>query len=301
MTLDEGIERFIFTVATGRCGQASLTQLVQNHVPGCYPAFEEPQVRSILPRPFDTYERLFRRRFVETHELLGRGKVLRAFESDDHDYIDAIVARRLRFTRNAMMQRRATLYFDISKFFARGLHVGFLKAAKRYALVNLVRDPIQNMRSFLNRDKRFTLDNSLPEARSNILRISSPDLAPGEFYLWSWCELNLRYERMSQSNAVTHAIEILTEHLEDAQRMNAAFDALGLVHSPVVPLLPDNTNLEKGLPATTATEADIKLFECFLDRIPTQLRDRIPYLKGYDPWAIHEFRNAKERAPARAQ
>src|SRR3954462_8608603 len=50
-------ERFIFTVATGRCGQNSLTELVENHVPGCYPAFEEPNIVPLLSWPFDAYER----------------------------------------------------------------------------------------------------------------------------------------------------------------------------------------------------------------------------------------------------
>lgn len=292
--------RFIFTVATGRCGQASLTQLVQNHVTGCYPAFEEPQIFPILPRPFDTYERLFRRRFIETHELLGRGKILTAFEDGDHGYIDAIVAKRLRVIRKIMTKRHATIYFDISKFFARGLHVGFLKAAKRYALVNLVRDPIRNMRSFLNRNKKFSLDNSLPDARSNILRIPSSNLAPGELYLWSWCELNLRYDRMRQSSNVTHAVEIRTEHLEDSQRMNSAFDALGLSHSPVVSLPPDNTNHERGLQVTRVTASDITLFERFLGRVPAELLNRIPYLKGYDPWALQKFSDFDERTSVHA-
>lgn len=295
-----GAERFIFTVATGRCGQASLTQLVQNHVPGCYPAFEEPQVLPILPRPFDTYERLFRRRFIETHELLGRGNILTAFENGDHGYIDAIVAKRLRLIRKTMTQQRATVYFDISKFFARGLHAGFIKATGRYALVNLIRDPIRNMRSFLNRNKKFSLDNSMSDARSNILQIPSSNLALGELYLWSWFELNLRYDRMRQSSDVTHAVEIRTEHLEDAQRMNSAFEALGLAHSPVTPLPPDNTNHERGLSMTRVTASDITLFERFLGRVPVELCDRIPYLKGYNPWALHNFLDVDERASVRA-
>ena len=286
-----GVERFIFTVATGRCGQSSLTELVERHVSGCYPAFEEPHVRPLLPPPFDTYERRFRRRFIETNELLGRGKVLTAFERGDHAYIDAIAEKRLRMIQNDMVRRGASIYFDISKFFARGLHHGFTRAVNRYALVNLVRDPLRNMRSFLNRDKNFTLDNNLPEAPSNLLRLSSANMVPGELYLWAWCELYLRFEAMRQSARVTHAVEIRTEHLEDPSRMNAAFDALGLRHSPVESRPPRNTNVQQGLPETRVDEHDIRLFERFVDRIPGGLRDRITYFSNYDPRTFHKVKS----------
>jgi hypothetical protein len=283
-----GDERFIFTVATGRCGQSSLTELVESHVPRCYAAFEEPDVRPFLPAPLDNYERLFRRRFVETHELLGRGKVLTAFERDDRAYIEGIASRRLRMIRKQMMRHGASIYFDISKYFARGLHVGFAGKVDRYALVNLVRDPVRNMRSFLNRNKTFTLDNSLPDAPSNLLRLSSGGMAPGEFYLWAWCELYLRFQDMRRSSQVTHAVEIRTEDLEDSARMSAAFDALGLNHSRIQSRPPRNMNRQQGLPETCVTEADIRLFEKFFDRIPASLRNRIAYLENYDPWRLHQ-------------
>ena len=292
-------ERFIFTVATGRCGQSSLTELVKNHVPGCYPAFEEPHVRPLLPPPFDAYERRFRRRFVETNELLGRGRVLTAFENGDSAYIDAIASKRLRAIRKTMRRRGTPIYFDISKFFARGLHAGFTRAIERYALVNLVRDPLRNMRSFLNRDKNFTLDNNLPDARSNLLRLPSAGMMPGELYLWAWCELFLRFEEMRQSRKVTHSVEVRTEHLEDAPRMNAVFDALGLAHSSVRPRPPRNTNSAQGLPQTQVTEADVRLFERFVDRIPAPVLDRITYFASYDPWTFHKLRSAPSHAAAR--
>jgi len=291
MSATAPIERFIFTIATGRCGQSSLTELVENHVPDCYAAFEQPDIRPILPRALQPYERRFRRRFIETNELLGRGKVLAAFENGDHDYIDCIVDKRLRRIRREMARRNAGIYFDISKFFARGLHLAFTKAVGRYALVHLVRDPVRNMRSFLNRNKNFTLDNNRPEARSNVLRMSSAEMSAGEFYLWAWCELYLRYEAMCQSSALTHAVEIRTESLQDAAAMDAAFDRLGLVHSPVRPLPPANTNSSRGLLETRVGADDIRTFERFCDRMPVSLRDRINYFKTYDPWSFHRLRD----------
>ena len=75
--------QYIFTVTAGRSGQGTLTDLLRRHVPSCYPAFEEPAVYRRLPAVLGNYERRFRRRFVETHELLGRGRVLTAFDRGD--------------------------------------------------------------------------------------------------------------------------------------------------------------------------------------------------------------------------
>lgn len=291
-------ERFIFTVATGRCGQSSLTELVQHHVPHCYPAFEEPNIHPLLPAMFEAYERRFRRRFVETNELLGRGKVLSAYESGDHAYIASIAAKRLRTIRRTLTKTHSSIYFDISKFFARGLHAGFLPAVGRYALVNLVRDPLRNMRSFVNRAKNFRLDNSMPDARSNILRLSPDGMEVGELYLWAWCELSLRFHEMRQAPGVSHAVEIHTEHLVDAVKMNAAFDALELPHTPVVSRPARNTNAGQGLPETRVNAQDIALFERFLSRIPAPLLDRIGYLKDYDPWTVHKLDKASSHASA---
>jgi hypothetical protein len=268
-------------------------ETIERHVPNVYAAFEEPQIRPILPPPFDQYERRLRRRFIETHELLGRGKVLEAFETGDYAYIETIAARRLKAIDREMHRRGASIYVDASKFFARGLHVGFMRRLGRISVIHLVRDPLRNMRSFLNRSKSFRLDNSMPSARSNLLRLESKRLEPGELYLWAWCELYLRYLSLRESPQVTHAIEIRTEDLESAARMNAALDTLELSHSPVVPLPPRNTNESRGLPATRVTAADIMVFEKFLDRVPPLLRERIAYLAAYDPWVVHGIRRTE--------
>jgi hypothetical protein len=278
-------ERFIFTVSTGRCGDASLAHLLDLHVFDCYPAFETPHIHRLLPGALGRYEHSFRRRFIETHELLGRGKVLRAFDDGDDAFIDRIVTRRLRMIRREMARRRARVYFDVSKFFARGLHVGFRKAVGQFALVNLVRDPVQNMRSYLNRDKNFMLDNSAPDAANNILRLDLSSAAKGELYLWAWCEMNLRFEAMCQEAAVTEAVEIGTDDLNDRARMEAVFRKLGLAHRPFEPQPPLNTNVQNGFPATRVSAADIRIFERFRERVPNRLLDRITYLRSYDPWA----------------
>jgi hypothetical protein len=87
--------QYIFTVTAGRSGQALLTNLLRQHVPGCFPAFEKPSINRHLPGFLGDMERQFRRRFVETHELLGRGQVLTAFDQGDDAYLEKIARQHL--------------------------------------------------------------------------------------------------------------------------------------------------------------------------------------------------------------
>lgn len=256
-------------------------------MPGCYAAFEEPGVQPVLPGPLGDMERWFRRRFVETHELLGRGAVLEAYQRGDEAYLDGIAARRLARIERHLAREGCSIYVDVSKYFGRGLHRGFLRARGDAALIRLVRDPILNMRSFLNRDKDFRLDNSPPDGPRNILRLDPAVMAKGELYLWAWCEMYLRFDDMVEEFNVRHAVEIRTEHQFDPARMTAAFDALELPHETVAPGRAINTNAEQGFGETRVSAEDIALFERFVDRLPGDIRQRITYLDGYDPRAKH--------------
>ena len=56
-----------------------------------------------------------------------------------------------------MLANNSNVYFDVSKFYARGLYLGFNSLLENYSVVFLVRDPLMNMKSFLNRKKIFYL------------------------------------------------------------------------------------------------------------------------------------------------
>lgn len=278
-------ERFIFTVATGRCGQATLTELVRRHVPSAHAAFEEPHARAWLPGALGDLERHFRRRFVETDELLGRGRVLTAYVAGDDAYIETVAARRIAMARRHLARAGKQVYFDVSKFFARGLHLGFQRLVPRFGLVLLVRDPLANMRSFLNRDKNFFKDNPPIEAQRNLLRLDSAKLEKGELYLWAWCEMYLRYLALRDSGQASHAVELPTGDLDAPARIAAIFRRLDLEHTPVEALAPRNTNAEVGRGATIVTAGDVRTFERFVNRLPRAVLDRIEYLKSYRPRA----------------
>ncbi len=274
---------YIFTVTAGRSGQASLTNLLNSQVPGCHAVFEGPAMRLNFKGMAGDMERHFRRRFIETHELMGRGRVLTAFAAGDDSYIERVAGKRLAIINRELKRREASIYADVSKYFGRGLYRGFARLLPRFSLIRLVRDPVLNMRSFLNRDKTFTLDNSLPDAPGNLLRLDGAELTKGELYLWAWCEMYLRFDRMVDEFGVERAVDIRTEDLTDAARMEAHLDALGLAHGPITTAPPANTNTSQGYSTTEVRTDDITTFERFLARLPRHTRRRIDYLDGYDP------------------
>lgn len=277
--------RFVFTVVAGRSGQATLTEILRRHVPDCFPAFEAPSPKLVLPGRLGRLEHKFRRRFVETNELLGRGKVLRAFEQGKGDYLERIARLRLDMIQRDLNRTGKSIYVDVSKFFARGLHVGFRRALSEISLLRLVRDPIENMRSFLNRSKNFTLDNSLPDAASNLLRLDSRNMLPGELYLWAWCEIYLRFDRMIEDGGVARFAELRTEQLDHPGHVSAELEALGLSFTPIQTVGRLNTNNEQGFGATFVDTKSIAIFERFMARLPGAIIDRINYFSGYNPRA----------------
>jgi len=149
------MNRYIFTVTAGRSGQNTLTKLMETYVENSYVAFEQPQINYVFRGIMSNVERRFRRKFVETHELLGRGKILASFENGNTEYIELIAKQKLNTINKKMKKNNQQIYIDVSKYFARGLHVGFQNILPKFSLIHLVRDPILNMRSFLNRNKNF--------------------------------------------------------------------------------------------------------------------------------------------------
>lgn len=275
--------RLYFTVTAGRSGQASLTEFLQKSVPGCLALFEEPQVRTVLPRFLGDLERRVRRRYVETHELLGRGDVLRAFERGDEAALDRFAARRLAWMDDQISRHDAEICVDVSKYFARGMHRAIARARPDIGIIRLVRDPILNMRSFLARNKDFSLDNVSPDCAFNELQLDVAALSVGELYLWAWCEMNLRYDRLVEEFSLNPAVEIRTEDLNDTSRLADRFSALGLPFGKIEAAPPRNTNVSLGHGETIVRADDIETFERFRDRLPAAVRNRISYFDDYDP------------------
>ena len=275
--------RYIFTVVAGRSGQATLTEVLRRHAIGCFPAFEAPSPKLIFSGSLGRVENKFRRKFLETNELLGRGKVLRAFEQRDVDYLEKVAKQRLKMIERDLIKTDSTTYIDISKFFARGLHIGFRKLLPEISLIHLVRDPLANMCSFLNRSKNFSLDNSFPDMPSNLLRLDSRDMSLGELYLWAWCELYLRFEQMIDEGGVSHFTELRTEKLNDPKYLSARLKELDLSFTPIESIGKLNTNAGQGFRETRIDIESIVVFDRFMGRLSGKTLDRIRYFSEYDP------------------
>jgi hypothetical protein len=275
--------RLFFTVTAGRSGQASLTNLLNQYVPGCLACFEEPQVNTRLPRILGDFERLFRRRFIETHELLGRGRVLTAFDNGNESALDRFAENRLDWIDGLMERLGKEIFVDVSKYFARGMHRSIARVRPGIGMIRLVRDPILNMRSFMNRNKNFYLDNNRPDGAHNELSLDPDKLSAGELYLWAWSEMYLRFDALVDEFDLAPAVEIRTEDLNDAKAMHRHFLALGLEHETITVNAPANTNMSAGYGRTVVRQDDIELFERFHERLPQKALDRIAYFYDYNP------------------
>ena len=272
------IKNYIFTVTNGRSGQATLNKYLKLYATGCLSAFEEPQIRPIFPKFLNNIERKIRRRYFETHELLGRGNVLLAYQEKKIDYLKQIAQLRLKKIHKKANYARATVYFDISKFYIRGLHLGFNSLLDNIKLVFLVRDPLLNMKSYINRNKNFYLDNSSPYEKNNLLRLKN-NLVKEELYLWSWCETFLRFKNIAQSKKIKKKLIINTSDLDNPNKIKKVFESLEIKHRNIKSLTKINTNLQEGRPMTKINVNDIKLLKKFMIKIPKENTELINALK----------------------
>ena len=265
---------YIFTITAGRSGQATLHGILQKYANECLSEFESPSFNTRFGGTLGVVERKIRRTFFETDELLGRGKVLQAYRKSDFAYIEKIVAKKLKIISHKIKDQKINTYFDISKFYARGLYVGFNKILENFSVILLVRDPLLNMRSFLNRNKNFFLDNDSPNSENNLLKLNVSELSKGELYLWSWSEMVLRYKKIIQSNKVKKHVVINSDDLLCPNKIKNKLGPLGVELNKFNKVEKKNTNIEIGIPKTAINYDDVFLLERFISRLPEdQLKD----------------------------
>ena len=260
------IKNYIFTVTNGRSGQATLHKYLKLYSLECLSAFEEPNIALILPTIFSNIEKKIRRKYFETHELLGRGKVLKAYQEKNLNYLKKIAKLRIAKIEKDSQNTSISNYFDVSKFYVRGLYEGFNLILENYKLVYLVRDPLLNMKSYINRGKNFFLDNSSPSSSNNLLIIKD-SLIKEELYLWSWCETFLRYNKMSKNRKVYKTLIIQTSDLDKADKVKKAFDYLEIKYKPFTKLEKVNTNKQAGNSSTEVNKKDIQILKGFIMKL----------------------------------
>lgn len=272
------IKNYIFTVTNGRSGQATLNKYIKLYAKNCLSAFEEPNIYPVLPGILGNIEKNIRRRYFATNELLGRGKVLKAYQEQNLEYIKSIAKIRLKRIVKDASNANASTYFDISKFYVRGLYKGFNSILDNIHLVFLVRDPLLNMKSYINRNKNFFLDNSHPSSKNNILKMKG-ELIKEELYLWSWCETFLRYIKISKNSKVKKKVIIKTSDLEKKENVEKLFNLLDIDFSPLKKVEKINTNLEAGNIKTNIEKKDIIILKNFIKKVPREQNQLLRELK----------------------
>lgn len=284
------IKNYIFTVTVGRSGQATLYDIVKKYSNNCIAALEEPNINYYSTGYLRTIERLIRRKYFETDELLGRGRILDAFVNRNDDYIKEISKKRLIIAKDKAKKSNANIYFDISKFYARGLHIGFNNILSDFTLIFLYRDPLLNMKSFINRNKNFLMDNNCPDEERNVLTMSSKGWSQGEFYLWSWSEIYLRFKKILSSNKVKKSLIVSSSDLMNPKKVSKILDKLEIKHSKILSIKKMNTNVEVGIQETKIEKKDIEILEKFISRLSKEIFQELFYLKDSLEFHTKNFR-----------
>ena len=265
------IKNYIFTVTTGRSGQMTLYDILLKHSYNCLTEFESPTLyKNIFSGKLGILEKKFRRKFIDTNELLGRGKTLKAYENNDIQFINKIVFKKLRNINKKLKKTDSSIYFDVSKHFVRSLYLGFDNLLENYSIVLLIRDPMLNMRSFLNRKKNFFLDNSSPQLKSNILVMDTFGWSAGEYYLWSWVETILRFKKISNFQKVKKSLIIKTEDLESGKSIGQFLNKLEVPHKEIDDIKKLNTNISQGHGNTKISSDDCRVLKKFVSRLPSE-------------------------------
>lgn len=276
MHSDTNKKTIIVVVSPGRSGQASFSSVLEQAFPSAYVAFEEPQIEYIFPKKISFLERKIRRKFVETDELLGRGKVLKAFENSDFKKLQKYGDAKVNWLLKKMAQKNTNVAFEVNKHFLHGLHIGIKQTPNmELKMIELVRNPLHNMRSFLNRNKNFYLDNSPPDCINNELIISQAGLTKGQLYLHAWCECYLRARRFCKDKGID-LLSITTSDLENPKIVKNLLEKLGMPMCKLENFDKFNTNSVLGYGETIVTQKDAGDAELFWKMIPKEIMAKLP-------------------------
>lgn len=275
-------ENLVFTACTGRCGQNSLVAYLNPFGADCLAEVEPPDLLYRQHWPLGNWLRHVQRRWLVTHEDLGRGKALEWHDRDEQEPLQRLAAKRLRRIRCLCRRAGATTYLEASKFFIRSYCDALFQARPDMGVLLLRRDPLMNARSFANRGKDFTLDGVMPHFCKACLPMDINRLSRFQLYLWQWVEIELRYQRFLESHNVRRHYEFNTEDLNDPARVEELFRffAIGL-KKPVQPLAPRNSNVSQGRQGTAVLSRDLVEFDHFVEMIPLHILNNIPSLTEY--------------------
>ena len=277
-------QNLIFTVCTGRCGQHSLGEYLTKYAFNTLAEVEPPNLIYPNHLPFGTALRNFQRKWVVPDEMLGRGRALDWYRNGDDEALMRLSMSRQRRIERLCKKHKQQNYFEISKFFIRSYYKATYEFVPNMGVLLLRRDPISNAKSFVNRNKKFTLDNQLPDEKNVILKMQPDHLSPFQHYLWQWCEVELRYLRFIKEKNINRHYVLNNHDLLDPKKISDMLDFFSIDHvdhETISPPQPVNTNVENGFEKTKVTRVDFNEFVAFIEMLPATTRDA---LSSLDYW-----------------
>lgn len=273
----------IFTAVVGRSGQNSLAEIFNKFCKNCFAEVEPPDLLYKSKGLLSGYINNFQRKFIVTHELLGRGKTKEWFEKKDFKNLDKVIEKKRKRIERLQKKYKFSTYIEISKFFMRTQYLSFHKIYPDLKLIKLTRDPIENAKSFINRSKDFYLDNVPPSYKQNCLQMDENKLTKFQLYLWSWCEIELRFQEFVKQNNINNYFCIKTNELNNKQRLLDLLNFFNLEYGEIQSLPHLNKNTDSGNRATKIEQSDIEQFLKFIEMVPPERLSTIEYLKDYNP------------------
>ena len=151
---------------------------------------------------FGNWLRNVQRRWIVTDEMMGRGSALDWYAGNKHIELRNLSASRLQRVARLCDRLNKKHYFELSKFFIRTYFEATYSLRSDIGILFLHRDPLYNAKSYVNRRKNFFLDNQSPIAQNVLISINPDLLSKFQLYLWSWCEVELRFRRFVSQNKI---------------------------------------------------------------------------------------------------
>lgn len=271
----------IFTVCTGRCGQHSLGEYLSKYTKDTLCEVEPPNLFYPDTFLFGNQLRNLQRKWLVTNEMLGRGKAIEWFRTENIAKLRELSSARLARIRRLCKRHRCENYFEVSKFFVRTYFDATFDINPNIGVLLLRRDPLSNAKSFLNRGKNFALDNQLPHENNVILKMRTEKLSKFQLYLWQWCEVELRYRKFIREKKIYRHYEISNVDLDKPEKLCEMLDYFSIPHvghENIISQKPINTNVQNGFNPTKLTHRDYVEFENFLEMMPPNYLEELTCL-----------------------
>ena len=225
----------------------------------------------------------FQRKFIATDIIMGRGEALEWVARQDLKRLEELATKRInRLSRFEKQGYRH--YVEASPYFLRTYGYQTFKHLPDLGLIKLTRDPLENAKSFVNREKNIFANSLPPDHPTNILQISNwRNLSLFQLYLIQWMETELRFKKFIADHPVKKRFELTTNELSNPVVIAELFDFFSIAHKPLVGLGATNTATAHRKTRTIIGGRDIEEYHEILELVPKSLSKNIDFLKDYEP------------------